>query len=222
MPAKYDIIPYGDSAFLVQYQTDGYSEAVTDHIYALIQDLKPQKDWEEIVPGYNSLLAYFCPAALKPAKALARLKKSLKQTISSTPKPSKIVEIPVCYGGDYGPDIDAIKKSSGLTIDKIIELHSSWTYKVCMMGFIPGFTFLSEAPAKLHHPRRTTPRLEVPAGSIGIAGWQTGIYSLPSPGGWQIIGRTNLQIFDRDRKEPFLLSAGDQVKFVPSGPEIFK
>jgi len=215
MPAKYDIIPYGDSGFLVQYQANAYSEAVTDHIHALISKLSRQKKWEELVPGYNSLLAYFCPAEFDPAKAKATLIKALKSVTAPEESDVKTVEIPVCYGGEFGPDITNIRKSSGLSEKQIISLHSAKPYKVCMMGFIPGFSFLSEAPEALHHPRRPTPRLDVPQGSIGIAGWQTGIYGLASPGGWQIIGRTPSKIFDIERSEPFLLKAGDQVKFAP-------
>ncbi len=106
--------------------------------------------------------------------------------------------------------------SSGLSEADIIAAHSGVTYRVCMMGFIPGFAFLSEAPKSLHHPRHAEPRLSVPAGSVGIAGWQTGIYGLESPGGWQIIGRTSLRMFDKDREAPFLLSAGDTIRFVPA------
>ena len=108
-----------------------------------------------------------------------------------------------------------IMTSSGLTEAAVIEKHSAQIYDVCMMGFIPGFAFLSEAPKALHHPRHTSPRLNVPAGSVGIAGWQTGVYGISSPGGWQIIGRTSLALFDKTREDPFLLSAGDQVRFVP-------
>ena len=111
--------------------------------------------------------------------------------------------------------MDNIKESSGLTEQEIVALHSGQTYRVCVMGFVPGFAFLSETPSPLHHPRHAAPRLSVKAGSVGIAGWQTGVYSLPSAGGWQIIGRTPLKLFDKTREEPFLLRAGDQVKFVP-------
>ena len=127
----------------------------------------------------------------------------------------KLIEIPVYYGGENGPDIETISAASKLTIDDVIAKHSQREYRVCMMGFIPGFTFLSPAPTELHHPRLATPRAKVPAGSIGIANWQTGIYGLESPGGWQIIGRTPLSIFDGKRDTPFLLNAGDRVRFMP-------
>ena len=216
MPTKkYDIIPFGDSAFLVKFTTEGYSEKVTRHIHAVIETLRKHADWEELVPGYNSLLAYFCPAEFQPSQARAAVAKALKANEKSGALTGKLIEIPVCYGGDHGPDMTNIQKSSGLSVDEIIKLHSAPIYDVCMMGFIPGFTFLSEAPKALHHNRRETPRAVVPAGSVGIAGWQTGIYGLESPGGWQLIGQTPLSIFDSLRDKPFLLKAGDRVKFAP-------
>jgi len=126
-----------------------------------------------------------------------------------------IIDIPVHYGGEDGPDMARICEAAKLSVDEVISQHSAQTYRVCMMGFIPGFTFLSPAPKALHHPRLETPRVKVPAGSVGIANWQTGIYGLESPGGWQIIGRTPLSIFDANRDTPFLLNAGDRVRFIP-------
>ena len=115
-----------------------------------------------------------------------------------------------------------IRDSHKLSQADVIKLHSQQLYDVCMMGFIPGFAFLSEAPAELHHPRHATPRPNVRAGSVGIAGWQTGIYGQDSPGGWQIIGRTPLKIFDKSRKDLFLVKAGDQIQFVPIEAKFFE
>lgn len=220
--SSYEIVPYGDSAFLVKFPVEIYSEKVTLHIHTLIKSLRTQSYWEELVPGYNSLLAYFCPAQFAPSKARKSLLKALKDTENKRKSPGELVEIPVCYGGEFGPDMDVIKASSGLRKTEITKLHSKPVYTVCMMGFVPGFTFLSEAPKELHHNRRKTPRQIVPAGSVGIAGWQTGIYSLESPGGWQIIGRTPLAIFDGSREVPFLLKAGDRVKFKSISPREFE
>lgn len=211
----YEIIPFGDSGFLVKYPVETYSETVTNHIHSVINLLKEQPSWEELVPGYNSLLAYFCPDNFPPSKALAALHSALEATAKSKSAKSRLVEIPVCYGGEFGPDINTIQASSGLSAEDVIKLHTTPVYAVCMMGFVPGFTFMSAAPEPLHHSRHETPRSMVPAGSVGIAGWQTGIYGIESPGGWQLIGRTPLSIFDPERKDPFLLAAGDRVKFLP-------
>jgi len=150
----------------------------------------------------------------------------LKNHLKALKKPEsvagEIIEIPIAYGDEYGPDMEAIKSVSQLSQADVIKLHSQQLYDVCMMGFIPGFAFLSEAPAELHHARHATPRQNVPAGSVGIAGWQTGIYGLDSPGGWQIIGRTPLKLFDKSRNDPFLVKAGDQIQFVPIEAKFFE
>ena len=209
-----EILPYGDGAFLVQFQTQHYDPNVTDRIETLKVALQKSNDWVEIVTGYNALLVSFNPQNISPDTAVKHLENTLR-TPKKPLKTGRVIDVPVCYGGHFGPDIDAISQSSGLSTDAIIALHSQETYQVCMMGFIPGFTFLSEAPKALHHPRHATPRLSVPAGSVGLAGWQTGIYGLESPGGWQIIGRTPSRIFDSTRAEPFLIKSGDSVKFTP-------
>lgn len=209
-----EFIPYGEAAWLVKYQLDAYSEDVMRHIHAVTKLLREDDDWIEIVPGYDSVLVTFDPLVLDLEEAGSRLLSRLKSAKPETGA-GRLIEIPVCYGEHFGPDIGQIAQVSGLTADEIISLHSSQDYLVCMMGFVPGFVFLSPAETKIRHPRHPTPRVKVPAGSVGIAGWQTGIYGIESPGGWQIIGRTPLSVFDRLRENPFLLSEGDKVRFVP-------
>ena len=218
---NYDILPYGDSAYLVQFKGDGYSQPVVDHIHSVLDILRPQGHWQELVPGYDSFLACFSALDLDPNQARKLIVKALKQPTNRDSTQHRTKEIPVFYGGEYGPDMDIICKSSGLSEQAVIDLHTKTPYQVCMMGFIPGFTFLSPAPKPLHHRRKDTPRGKVNAGSVGIAGWQTGIYGLDSPGGWQIIGRTPLAIFDAYRDNPFLIKAGDYVKFFSAKPEDF-
>lgn len=222
MPANLPtIIPYGDSALLIKYRVDGYSEKVWKNAYALSESLKSNGYWDDVICGYDSVLVSYDPSKVTLKTAQRRIEDKLKRPPKAKRQSGKLVEIPVCYGGAYGPDIQTIMKKSRLSEDEVITKHSRQKYRVCMMGFVPGFTFLSPAPKKLHHPRRAEPRLSVPRGAIGIAGWQTGIYGLESPGGWQIIGRTPLNIFDPNRKNSFLLQAGDRVKFVPIGAEDF-
>jgi len=212
---------YGDSAVMVDYQFEGYSDAVNNHLHHLAKTLRTQNNWQEIVPSYKSVLVVFDLAQQTLGEAIGRIEETLKNLSRSPQIKGKTIEIPVVYGGKYGPDMAAIKKASGMSYSEIIETHSAQEYRVCMMGFIPGFCFLSEVPAVLQHPRHNTPRADVPAGSVGIAGWQTGIYGLESPGGWQIIGRTPLTLFDPARETPFLLNAGDTVRFVPSSKALF-
>ncbi len=212
--------PYGDAALYLQYPSQGYSEPVNNAVLEMAARLRKTGAWIDVISGYDSLVASFDPHAMTLAAARKTLNTAVKaQAKRGRPKKSeapKIIEIPVHYGGENGPDMGNIMKRSGLSAAEIIALHSAQDYRVCMMGFVPGFTFLSEAPSALHHLRHETPRLSVPAGSVGIAGWQTGIYGLSSPGGWQIIGRTDSTIFDAARDEPFLLGAGDGVRFVPA------
>jgi len=190
------ITPYGDSALLVQYNAEGFSTLINNKVYQLSGALREQPLWQDLVPGYDSLLCSFDMAAI----SLEDAKRKIEDTLLHLPKTKtvagKLIEIPVVYGGSYGPDMAAIKKSSGLTQSQIIEIHSEAPYKVCMMGFIPGFCFLSEIPAVLQHPRH-------------------------SSGGWQIIGRTPHKLFDKTREKPFLLEAGDRLKFIPSSKAIF-
>ena len=127
----------------------------------------------------------------------------------------RIITIPVRYGGSFGPDLPEVAEYHGMTPSEVIALHSAVTYRVYMIGFSPGFPFLGGLDPRLHTPRKKSPREKVPAGSVGLADQQTGIYSLDSPGGWQLIGRTPVKLFDLSREEPLLLGAGDRVLFQP-------
>ena len=177
--------------------------------------LRESGKYVEVIPGYDSLVGVFDLAQYAQDSVKRHIEDILARENFGQTELGPLLEIPVHYGGENGPDMDRICETSKLSLDGVIAKHSGQTYRVCMMGFIPGFTFLSPAPKELHHPRLATPRAKVPAGSIGIANWQTGIYGLESPGGWQIIGRTPLSIFDAKRETPFLLNAGDRVKFIP-------
>lgn len=209
------IRPYGDHAILVNWETEGFSDAINDTVHALASVLRDSQKYTEVIPGYDSLVCVFNLAERTIDSAKRHIEDCLARETLSDLKTGAVIEVPVNYAGEYGPDMDRICASAKLTVDEIISKHSSQIYRVCMMGFIPGFTFLSPAPDALHHPRLATPRAKVPAGSVGIANWQTGIYGLESPGGWQIIGQTPLSIFDANRDAPFLLNAGDRVKFIP-------
>jgi len=206
---------YGDHAVLVDWETEGFSEAVNNTVHSLAAKLRKSGKYIEVVPGYDSLVCVFDLALRSVDSTKRHIEDLLARSTQGGSQTVQLVEIPVHYGGKDGPDMETICKSAKLSADEVIALHSKGEYRVCMMGFIPGFTFLSPAPEKLHHSRLATPRAKVPAGSVGIANWQTGIYGLESPGGWQVIGRTPLSIFDVEREAPFLLNAGDRVRFVP-------
>ena len=206
---------YGDRAILVAWDTEGFSETVNNAVHNVATKLRESGKYIEVVPGYDSLVCVFDLAERTPLDTKRHIEDILARSQSKKTTSGRLIEIPVQYGGENGPDIETICAASKLSKDEVIALHSGQEYRVCMMGFIPGFTFLSPAPKKLHHPRLATPRTKVQAGSIGIANWQTGIYGLESPGGWQIIGRTPLSIFDANREPLFLLNAGDRVRFTP-------
>ena len=136
--------------------------------------------------------------------------------------PHHVVEIPVCYGGSYGEDLKDVAAHAGLTEEEVIKLHSSVDYNIYMLGFLPGFPYLGGLDPKLFTPRLDNPRTKIPEGSVGIGGEQTGIYPLESPGGWRLIGRTPLKLYDPDREQPFLYQAGDYIRFVPITAEEYE
>ena len=211
------ILAYGDAAILVHWEVEGFDAAVSDAVHALAAKLRGREVFTDIVPGYDSLVATFDTARLPLASAKRRVEDALlRMSPDAASETGTLHDIPVHYGGENGPDLATLAEAKGLSEAGVIERHAAQTYRVCMMGFIPGFAFLSAVDPALAHPRHATPRAHVPAGSVGIANWQTGIYGLASPGGWQIIGRTESVMFDASRPTPFLLSAGDRIRFVPS------
>lgn len=172
-------------------------------------------DLGESVPAGNALLVHFDPARASAAEICRRL----LQLASRPPGPEapepRIVAIPVCYGGEHGPDLERLAIEKGMDVATLVRLHSEPTYGVLQLGFMPGFPYLEGLPPELATPRLGTPRASIPAGSVAIGGDQTGIYPLSSPGGWHLVGRTPLRLFDPGAPEPFLLSAGDAVRFQP-------
>src|SRR6266404_4094615 len=184
--------------------------------------LKPAADEARFQRSSDqSLLIKFDPLKCRHEELEQTLKRYLARLDDvSLPHPRE-VEIPVCYGGEYGPDLVDVSAMHGMTPEQVIELHSSATYLVYFLGFIPGFAYLGELPEALVTPRLATPRSSVPPGSVGIAGSQTGVYPFATPGGWRLLGRTPVSIFRSDRNELNLLSIGDRVRFTPISREQF-
>jgi inhibitor of KinA len=175
------------------------------------------KDGVELVPTYRSLLVIHDPLRL-PRARLVRLVQTLAAKLpreASAEAPTRLVRVPACYGGELGPDLDFVAGHHHLRPEEVIALHSEATYLVYMLGFTPGFPYLGGMTPRLATPRLPTPRARLPAGSVAIGGAQTGIYPVESPGGWRLIGRTPLRLFDPDAPAPFLLAAGDRLRFVP-------
>lgn len=169
----------------------------------------------DVVPGYCTLGVHFDPiqtdlAALEHAIEVEFSTIAAVETITGR----AIIEIPVQYGGDGGPDLTAVADRAGCSEQQVIELHTQRTYRVYMLGFVPGFAYMGRVDPVIAAPRHRVPRERVPAGSVGIAGGQTGVYPVDSPGGWQLIGRTTTAMFDANREAPSLLAPGDLVRFV--------
>lgn len=169
----------------------------------------------EIIPAYGTLLFIYDPVVTGPTALIRVIEKIHAHAVVKGQKPGRLVRIPVCYGGQYGPDIARVAASAGLDHDTVIQLHSQRKYRIYMVGFAPGFPFLGGLDKKLFTPRKNTPRASVPAGSVGIANDQTGIYPVKSPGGWQIIGRTPVRLFAPEKATPFCYEPGDSIQFVP-------
>jgi inhibitor of KinA len=175
----------------------------------------------DIVPAYRSLTVYFDPLRTDYVGLVDRLTSELDRDTSGPDAGSRLLEIPVCYGGEHGPDLADVAAFARLSESEVVALHSAATYQVFMLGFLPGFAYLGSVDRRIAAPRRPEPRVRVPAGSVGVAGEQTGIYPSETPGGWQLIGRSPLKPFDLAREDPFLLKAGDRVRFRPIEPRQF-
>lgn len=208
--------PCGDTGFLVEFEEE-ISPVVNEKVRRLVLMLKAAKPaWlRELVPTYRSLLIYYDPELIS-FTVLGNYLLNLKDSSPNHPLPrAKVIIFPVVYGGKYGPDLDELAEFNSLSPQEVIDLHTSVDYRVYMLGFTPGFPYLGGMSPKISMPRLETPRLQIPRGSVGIAGLQTGIYPLESPGGWRLIGRTPVRLWDPRKNPPVLLSVGDFVRFVP-------
>jgi KipI family sensor histidine kinase inhibitor len=193
------------------------------HVIKLVRslELEPIAGIRNLHPGYCSLLVVFDGLKLQHEALEAVLRRYLDRLEESPLPQPRQMEIPVCYGGEYGPDLNDVAEMHGLTEAQTIELHASTIYDVYFLGFVPGFAYLGELPESLATPRLPKPRHRVPPGSVGIAGRQTGVYPLATPGGWRLLGRTPIAMFRPDRAGMSFLSIGDHVRFIPISREQF-
>ena len=210
-----EVMTLGDDLVGVKLADTRTSQALADH-------LRATGNWMECVAGIESFVARFDNASIDLAEARSRLLAALDEASPSADLDERLVEIPVCYGGVHGPDMGDICENLDLSREEIIALHSGREYRVDMLGFTPGFAFIGGLDDALNVPRRREPRVRLEAGSIGIAGGRTGIYTLGGPGGWPVIGRTPMKLFDAHAEEPFGLRAGMRVRFVPIEPADFE
>ncbi len=176
----------------------------------------------ECIPTYRSLLINYDPSIISGTKLIKKIKKYLSASSEMQDNEKKIYVIPVCYEGEFAPDIDNVCKHNNLTKEEVIAIHSGRDYLIYMLGFLPGFPYLGGLDERIHTPRLESPRKSIPGGSVGIGGKQTGIYPMASPGGWQLIGRTPVKPYDPDREDPILYSAGDYIRFKPISTEEYE
>jgi KipI family sensor histidine kinase inhibitor len=212
----------GDRGLLLEFG-DEISAEVNEKVrrMALAIQAETLEGVIEVVPTYRSLLVLYNPLIV-PLENLKRKLKQLEAGLKEISFPdSKLTRIPVLYGGTYGPDLGKVAEYVRLAVEEVIRLHCSKPYFIYMIGFMPGFPYMGELPEALVAPRLKTPRLVVPAGSVAIAQRQTGIYSMESPGGWQILGRTPVKLFNPEKELPALLQMGDMVQFYPISEKEF-
>ena len=208
-------LPAGDSGLIVEFGRE-ISPELNSQVFRLLSilDKRPIKGILDLVPAYCSLYIQYDPLEIS-LDALTKEISARQAGAAGIKLPSpRLVEIPVKYGKEFGFDLEAVAEYHHLTLEEIISLHSGAEYTVYMIGFTPGFAYLGGLPERIATPRLSTPRTNVPAGSVGIAGAQTGIYPTDSPGGWRIIGRTDLKLFNLADNPPSLLRPGDRVKFI--------
>lgn len=210
-----EILPYGDHALLVRFEqtidTDIHQNVIALE-KAIVRAAIP--GYRYSIPAYCSLTVVFEPLST----SYDAWKSILNELLQQGPPPevraeSRTLTIPVCYEAPFAPDMQEVQDLTGLTAESIIALHTQHQFRVYMLGFLPGFAYMGKTPEALFCPRKSVPRTQVPAGSVGLAGFQTGIYPSPAPGGWQLIGQTPISVFNPERTAPFLFQPGDLVQF---------
>ena len=206
----------GDQSLLIEFE-ESISSAIHRKVRALSQAIERAEipGVREVIPAYRSMLVHYDPQGTSIEDLCLRVRKLETSPGELDATASRRVRIPVCYGGDLGPDLAYVARHNGLTEDDVVAVHSGATYLVYMVGFLPGFPYLGGMSDKIATPRLPEPRTKTPAGSVGVAGTQTGIYPIESPGGWRIIGRTPIELFRAHEVPPARLRMGDSVEFVP-------
>lgn len=206
--------PAGDQAVLVEFENT-ISQENNERVRNLtrLAEQEAENGFGEVILGYRSVLIHYDPVKMSFDQVKEKLEGWEENSSSTDSAPGRIVRIPVLYGGEYGPDLEDVAEHNGLSQDEVISLHSGGDYLVYFLGFTPGYPFMGGMSPKISTPRLPSPRVKIPAGSVGIANNQTGIYPVQSPGGWRLIGRTPLRLYDPEGENPFLLESGDAVRF---------
>ncbi len=212
---KAKILIEGDSSVLIVFG-DTISTEINQRISATVKLIKEQRieGIVDMIPAFASLLINYNPLVINYDTIRRRLERILRMDTRAEAAAKRVFEIPVCYGGEFGPDLGDIAENAGLTPEEVVEIHTSRDYLIYMLGFLPGFCYLGGLDERIHTPRLSSPRLRIPAGSVGIGGSQTGIYPMDSPGGWRLMGMTPVKTYDPQRETPILVQAGEYIRFV--------
>ena len=216
MSRDFRLFSAGDSAIVVEFE-ERIDAAVNARAIRLAGAVQAAGigGVRDVVPTYRSVAVFFDPLRADYRMLVEWLEREAGRPAKGPADVPAPVSVPVCYDAECGPDLAAVAAFARMSPDEVVAVHVDATYRVFMLGFVPGFTYMGVLDARIAMPRRSTPRVRVPRGSVGIAGAQTGIYPMETPGGWQLIGRTPLVPFDPDRPVPFLFQPGDAVRFVP-------
>jgi KipI family sensor histidine kinase inhibitor len=214
----YRIVPAGDSTIVVELE-ERIDPAVNARVIRLADRVHAAAipGVRDVVPTYRSVAVFFDPIRTDYRRLVGWLELEANQPGSARVEERSPISVPVCYGGELGPDLAAVAAFASMSADEVVVAHASALYRVFMLGFVPGFAYMGVLDERIAMPRRATPRVRVPRGAVGIAGAQTGIYPAETPGGWQLIGRTPIKPYDPTRPAPFLFKAGDAVRFAPIG-----
>ena len=215
-----NMLPFGETAIMVEFGK-GIDPVFHSRVKALSQYLDNHAfaGMVEYVAAFASVTVFYDPVSITGDMVIARLQAILAKLEHEETSEARVVEIPVCYGGEFGPDLDFVAQHNGLTTDEVVEIHTGGRYLVYMLGFAPGFPYLGGMSERIAAPRRQSPRPAIPAGTVGIAGMQTGMYPITTPGGWQLIGRTAVALFRPADNPPTLLKSGDIIRFKAITPE---
>ena len=213
---KASITRFGDDALLVRVQSEELKIKLNEYILSLSEFLmRSEECWMDVVSAEESFAVKYNPLEVSATSAHKKLKETIDAfNFQESNQSHPLINIPVCYSKEFAPDLEIIAEEKSLSVDAVIEKHTSVTYEVIMIGFTPGFAYLGDLPEALFMPRRSVPRLYLPPGSIGITGNRTGVYPLGGPGGWQIIGCSPMPLFDSNATNPFKLLTGMRVKFM--------
>lgn len=206
--------PLGDQAIVIELgnEINEQTEKQVRRLSTLLESRQPV--WMiEFIPAFITVAIFYDPCLAKYGTVKIELEELLKQLGEDLPVESRTIEIPVCYGGAFGPDLEFVAQHNKLTAREVIDIHTTGNYSVHMIGFAPGFPFIGGMSEKIAAPRRDSPRIRIPERTVGIAGMQTGVYPIETPGGWQLIGRTPLRLFRPENDIPSLLRAGDKIVF---------